>query len=232
MPSGGVIASSRVRGGAWSPLDLPSLWAWWDASDADTFTYSSGTLASEWRDKSGNDNHFTAGSGLEPSRSGTQNSLDTLVFDGTNDRMVASGLSITQPLSVAYACNLTGMDRSVIGSRTGGSLQTYGSATNSQKRMFAGVEQIVSSADPRGVNVWGFVFNGSSSKGWKNTTASGTLNPGTGSLAGGVVIGVRDPFTVPTFATAIFEIVITSDAMSDDNYSQLQSYLKAKWDTP
>ena len=40
---------------------------WLDATDAATFTFDSGTLVSQWADKSGEDNHAATGSNF-PSR--------------------------------------------------------------------------------------------------------------------------------------------------------------------
>lgn len=59
---------------------------WLDSSDASKFTYSSGTVVSSWTDKSANAYVFEPSSTTyAPSRSGTQNSKSTVVFDGTDD---------------------------------------------------------------------------------------------------------------------------------------------------
>lgn len=83
----GVFVQSGRFGGAWSPAALsPDLWL--DADDASTFTYHSGTLVSQWADKSGNGYHATqATSGNAPSRSGTLNGLTTVDFDGIDNWM-------------------------------------------------------------------------------------------------------------------------------------------------
>jgi hypothetical protein len=79
-----------------NPLNLPNLIGWWDASDAMTFTYSSGTVVSQWNDKSSNGYHFAqTNSSFQPSRSGTVNGLSTVVFDGSNDRMTAANFDMT-----------------------------------------------------------------------------------------------------------------------------------------
>jgi hypothetical protein len=71
------------------PTDLPvkgGLLLWLDASDDSTFSYSSGTSVSQWRDKSGLNNHSSQATvGSQPSRSTFQNSRKTITFDGTND---------------------------------------------------------------------------------------------------------------------------------------------------
>jgi hypothetical protein len=69
------------------PLGILSLAAWWDASDDDSFTYSSGTVVQDWRSRIGNYTLTQATSANRPERSGTVNGLPTVVFDGTNDSL-------------------------------------------------------------------------------------------------------------------------------------------------
>jgi len=66
----------------WTPEQLSSDVAWWDASDVNTITSSSG-LVSQLRDKSGNGLHLNQATGsLQPlTGSATINSLNALVFD-------------------------------------------------------------------------------------------------------------------------------------------------------
>ena len=72
----------------WMPVPqrINGLVGWWDASDAASFTFSSGSAVSQWQDKMGDDtrHHFAqATSGQQPQRTGTLNGLPTVVFDGT-----------------------------------------------------------------------------------------------------------------------------------------------------
>jgi len=54
---------------------------WLDASDASTFTYSSGTRVSQWNDKSGNARHMTqATTAYQPDRNATQNGLSAVTM--------------------------------------------------------------------------------------------------------------------------------------------------------
>lgn len=82
--------SSQTSGTRTSPINGYAVWL--DAADASTFTYSSGTVVSRWTDKSANAFAFEpASTTMAPSRSGTQNSKSTVVFDGTNDGLAAVG---------------------------------------------------------------------------------------------------------------------------------------------
>lgn len=63
-----------------------NIYAWFDASRAGDFTYSSGTSVSQWNDRSGNGRHLSqATAANQPSRSGTMNGRSTVIFDNTND---------------------------------------------------------------------------------------------------------------------------------------------------
>ena len=67
-----------------SPIPTTGLNLWLDADDASTFTYSSGSLVSQWSDKSGVGNHAVQATvGRQPSRNGLRNGRTTVMFDGS-----------------------------------------------------------------------------------------------------------------------------------------------------
>jgi hypothetical protein len=72
------------------PTDLPvknGLALWLDAADDTTFSYSSGTSVSQWRDKSGNNRHFfQATAGNQPSRSAVINSRKAIQFTAASSQ--------------------------------------------------------------------------------------------------------------------------------------------------
>jgi hypothetical protein len=71
---------------------IPGLVLYLDASDATTIDASS---VSEWKDKSGNNNHATQGTGGSQPSSGvsTLNNMNVIDFDGTADYLNANGVS-------------------------------------------------------------------------------------------------------------------------------------------
>ncbi|MBY0355517.1 MAG: hypothetical protein K2Q12_07280 [Rickettsiales bacterium] len=86
---------------AFSPLLIPNLHAWFDASDAATIT-ASGGLVSQWNDKSGNARHATAAGAARPAiQSAVINGLDSLYSDG------ASGVGMTFPHALTNTSNIT-----------------------------------------------------------------------------------------------------------------------------
>ena len=64
------------------PTDLPvknGLLLWLDAADDTTFSYSSGTVVSQWRDKSGLSNHVGQSTvGSQPNRNVVKNSRKSI----------------------------------------------------------------------------------------------------------------------------------------------------------
>lgn len=68
-----------------SPSDISDLSAWFDASDAGSFTYSSGSSVSQWDDLGPNGYHLTqATSANQPVRDQTLNGLDVVRFSGSH----------------------------------------------------------------------------------------------------------------------------------------------------
>jgi hypothetical protein len=73
-----------------SPVSGATLWL--DAADASTFTYSSGTVVSKWKDKSSNAYEFVNTTvANQPNRDTTQNGYSTVRFDGSNDHLYNDG---------------------------------------------------------------------------------------------------------------------------------------------
>jgi len=95
----GIIASGIS--GNLEPVNpvQTNLYAWFDASQAADFTYSSGTVVSQWNDRSGNARNWSQVTvANQPSRSGTMNGYSTVVFDA-NDMLAFSAL---QDLGTSY----------------------------------------------------------------------------------------------------------------------------------
>lgn len=85
---------AMLQGRLWTPgLLRPDLSFWQDAADLSTITIATGV--SEWRDKSGNNRHFTQATGTnQPSYSDTGFlGLPGITFDGVNDNLRLPGIS-------------------------------------------------------------------------------------------------------------------------------------------
>ena len=222
----GMYGSAHVAagGGFTDPSDLPSIAGWWDASDASTFTYSSGSLVSEWRDKSGNARHFAqADTSKQPSRSGTQNSLDTLIYDGTNDYLDTASFTLSQPFTLVYVCEI--LASNAILSGVGGNVQTY---LANDLLMFAGSSEVTVDTTFSGVRVYGFTFDGASSVYYEDGIGGTTTgSPGTSGLTTGLRTAERNLVNYPN--NEIMEIVAVDDSISPDDWDDLYAYLTTKW---
>jgi hypothetical protein len=109
VQDGLVMCLDPSQNKSYPTTDLPvkgGLLLWLDASDDTTFSYSSGTVVSQWRDKSGNNFHATqALSANQPSRSTTQNSRKTVNFDGTNDTVTIPNFVCNSEISIFVVSN-------------------------------------------------------------------------------------------------------------------------------
>lgn len=110
----------RPRASGFNPKSISGLLLWLDAADSSSYTVATGV--SEWRDKSGNARNFVQATGNnQPAISTTtQNGKALFEFDGTNDRLVASGnfLQIANCTLFAAFRRLSGTYGGVLSSST------------------------------------------------------------------------------------------------------------------
>lgn len=105
VTNGLVLALDPSDDNSFAAQNLPiknGLILWLDAADDDSFVYSSGTVVSQWRDKSGFNNHANQATvANQPNRNTAINSRKTITFDGTNDFFNGtSNLSLSNGCSV------------------------------------------------------------------------------------------------------------------------------------
>jgi len=78
------------------PLGYPSLQAFYDAGDTSSITDAGGGAVSQWNDLSPNARHLKQGTAGSRPLTGTtsQNGLNTISFDGTDDMLLADNFNI------------------------------------------------------------------------------------------------------------------------------------------
>jgi hypothetical protein len=249
MPSGAVKQLAARKAGGWSPLDLPGLVAWWDASDTSTIT-ASGSDVTAWADKSSNGLDLAAEDATKP-KTGlvTQNGLNVLsgFATGTNMRL-SSSASIqdgTQTWYVACkASDVTGRSPVSLGPRTTGgiSLAPYLNATGNRFRMFQGGTEI-SAANTTTlpfVILWHMKWTSGASAKFR-AVVNGTDVDGSGSVGSvtpgsteRVVVGALSRTSTGTefnWVGSIFEIIMSTDLHDDDTRDTVLDYLADKWGT-
>lgn len=100
-----------------SPLNLPGLVLWLDASDLNSMydattggsLVASGNGVARWQDKSGNGRHATQGTANNRPTLNTnkQNGLPALTFDGSNDSLATASFAMSQPLTIFVMHRIT-----------------------------------------------------------------------------------------------------------------------------
>jgi hypothetical protein len=82
---GNIVAGLTGRVVSLPPVSGYKLWL--DGKDSTVFSFSSGAVVSEWRDKSGNSYNFSQGTVANQPTRGTDGLVD---FDGSNDTLTAA----------------------------------------------------------------------------------------------------------------------------------------------
>lgn len=251
----GVMAKPSA---AFTPAAIAGLGLWLDASDASSFTYSSGAVVSQWNDKSGNARHATQGTvGLQPSRSGTQNSLATVVFNvhaltcGDVLDVATSSISV---FSVAKKTNNV-TSHVIIGKykagpnagswlhyfeRGGGNpyfstsykpTSTLGTASESANATTS--HRVLSSVIDRAAGSIAQYVDGSAAGTASFTSDSATNQNNAQAVWLGSLRDVTDTGFYGGYGLIgeIAEIVIYQSALSATDRQSVEAYLKAKWGT-
>lgn len=224
-----------------TPITIPACRFWLDAADISTIT-SSSNLVSSVRDKSGNKNDATQGSGSnQPSTNGaTISGKNVLAFDGSNDQLNIPTL-IPAPQTtgftiflVAFPTNPVVGTRGVLDGGAGVGQRVYIRVSSGQVTAALGAIGVATInvsantaapfvADVRYVPVTHattLVVNG---------TSSSVFNPQFTNSVGTMAIGVQSTASTPYFAGQIAECIIYNQALSDAERLQVRRYLANKW---
>ena len=252
------VAAHRLRrldqvdaAAGFAPTDITGCIGWYDASHAGSFTYHSGTLVSQWNDRSGSGNHLvSASSSVAPDRTGTQNGLSIVAF--TSDLLTDSGGGVSAQIAdaesdfsiaVVYIANSTAANFLMGGTPTSTS-RGFGifrqSSTNAEFRARNSVSNRV-----RRVTVpadgWRTLIGtvDASSPGTRIPTlrANGTdgateFAAATSGAAGALGVGARDSSGAATmFDGSLAELIVYDNIISGANVTDLETYLQDKWAT-
>jgi hypothetical protein len=229
--------------------------AWWDASDASSFTYSSGTVVQDWRSRVGNYTLTQATSANRPSRSGTVNGLSTVVFDGTNDNLSVANFDITpggQKFSIWSVFSATSGGNQVIAEHSAnyndnagafllfrttsnlasiGKRGTTGAGTESNYAIFETSGTIATTPKAIIATHDGTLATDESS-GRLNSSSSGARsingNTSNSNINSTLFVGARNNTNL-FLNGQICELGITTSVLSANEISLLESYLSSKW---
>lgn len=237
------VGSGTASAPAWSPLDLPSLALWLDASDAATrWQDASATTPADADaepvrridDKSGSANHLVAPADAQRPlvKAAIRNGLDCLDFDGSND-LITRAFTLAQPATVFLA----GFLRAVGGSGANDGVADGGgfasaallSYTATSTQMYGGASLTSNAA--AALSSWQVLtvkWNGASSllriDGVQLMSGNaGTRSPGGFTLGGLPSGGGR--YTQLRFG----ELAVCAADVTGDDLDAAEAYFLAKW---
>ena len=222
------------------PTDLPlkdQLNLWLDAADDTTFSYSSGTTVSQWRDKSGQNNHAIVMGG-SPLRSVAINSRKAVSFTSTTSFKCVTGAFISTATHIVV-CRATTSSATY--------QRVYHGSANSDHYVFIGA---------LANNIATFWGNGSS---WNDVNANSpsitilntlriisAVNTGAGATpyydGTAMTVKATNPaaytgYELNTYATGnlqpligeVCEIIVFNKQLSATELKQVHTYLGQKW---
>lgn len=252
-------AMLMIGAGAFSPPNISGLVLWLDASDASTFSFSSGSSVSQWRDKSTSAaNHGQGTASVQPNRNGTLNGKSTVVFDGTDDNLINATVPLLRnvPGWTAFVLSMT-----TDVTQYGISFQVYsdaidtwslrlamnvagsasGKATVCGRRVDGGTGTCFNSTNSVSNSVWytnTFVSDLTNTdaffylNGALENSDTAWLSSGNTSNANGLsTLGQRggDGGNGNHWKGPIAEVILYNTALSTGDRERVEAYLRAKW---
>lgn len=250
MPRGiSIVDTARIQGRLWTPDQLqPALWL--DAADASTITVATGV--SEWRDKSGNNRHFTQSTPANQpayNRNGI-NGLGSVSYDGSNDALLRTPESwaYTYPITLFIVFRATSFTQSYNGlfgfyTDAGGGTAGWGDfiKSNGRSAIYTTGTAGQPNYDGTGIATYNtnqtYIFTGihqnNSLVGLQNGNTDGS-NSGTYTLRTNLGTLLMSIGADPTFSRwtpwLIGEVIIINNAaLSTTNRLKIEGYLAWKW---
>lgn len=247
----GVYAAAG--GGSWTPASLSGLIVWLDANDAATITHTGGNVTA-WNDKSGTGNHFTGNNNPVYSTTSFPGSKPGITFTaGSSTSLTGSTVSMgsTTSYSVFMVLDVTGSSAnsgiicaapSAGGNDfngTGGWAFTTPAGGGANGCRLTRVSfDVNNGSTPTGnaAHTYGFIIDSNVSGvvyGDFTNIASGTPTSITQPNVNIGIGGRMAPNITSNYISGIVsEVIITTNAMSGTDRSNLQSYFTTKWGTP
>ena len=240
VTNGLVLALDASDDNSFGVTDLPiknGLLLWLDAADDDSFIYSSGTVVSQWRDKSGLNNHTNQSNvAYQPQRNTFTNSRKTTVFNSsyltTQTNILKAYTSYTKIAVVKQTSNAVG---NIIGKSTGADTTFWYNGSNNI-RLYHNASTILTSSVATTLNTWS-ILSGLFDSNLLNANIYVNGSSG-GSATSPTVTQITTDSDVEIggfngaanyFAGEISEILIYNRALSLTELKQVHTYLGQKW---
>lgn len=220
LPSTHLLKNSLAATLSFNPRQIEGCALWLDAADPTSFTFSSGSNISQWRDKSGNGYNATTISGTPTYSS------NSVLF--SNSRM-DTGLSSSVNTETAFmVLNTPGTgDGSVLGAPAAG----YRSFQISSNVMYIVKRDIVvnlTSTSNLPANTTTLLSYNTSSALWMNGSANGT-GTATAFNTGGTTTRIGNDSRAFAYNGRIMEIIVYQQTLSTYQRQQIEGYIAWKW---
>ena len=233
---------------AFSPLSLPGLALWLDASDLGTLWQDSARTTAvaadadpvgAWDDKSGNARHVTQGTASKRPlyKTAIQNGRSVIRYDGVDDFLfTASEFNLTQPTTayiVFYADPLE-TDGVMLDGYTSGRFSARVHPGVPRASLYCGdvVYTSIPSVAPGAFGASAWIGNGVSSVIRWNGVQVGSGDTSTSTLQTGAVVGCHADVVSAFFLGDIAEILVYAAGHGAGELARVEDYLRAKWGTP
>jgi hypothetical protein len=232
-----ALRLGAVTSSAFSPTDIANLQLWFDADDASSFTFSSGSVVSQWNDKSGGGRHVSQGTvANQPGRTGTQNGRATVVFDG-NDYLDRTGIGVlfAAPLTVFVVFNPTASGNNrLMGSAENGFAIDHDTGFGWGTARVGVVGQYLGAILTSGTfrQICADVTSTSSTTGYLDGALEGTDTYSAYTYSGAdLTVGAARPGGAgpAVNGTAIAELIVYSRSLNSTERGNVFSYLRDKW---
>lgn len=232
-----------------SPASLSNVLAWWDAADAASFTYSSGSVVSAWASRVGAYVLTNAVAGNRPSRSATVNGLGAVSF-ATSKSLSVGSFDMTAggqkfSLWAVFAAAVSGdgivMEHSVNFNGTPGGWILYRQATGTFVQLSKSGSGIYSTASSSPVIVTTtpkMVIGTHDGKGASvdetnlrvngNATSAPPAGTNSDNLSAALYVGGRGGSSLYLHGT-ICELGVTTGVLTAPEVASLEAYLSMKW---
>lgn len=232
---------------SWTPESLPSLVAWWDADDAGSFTFGSGSEVASWASQVGSYSLVQTTSSKRPSRSATVGGRSAVAFGSDDALSVASfdmGAGEKASLWVVAAMPVGGdrvlVEHSPNTNSYAGAFLAYRNGTTNNADCY---RRAGSTATWRSTDTWSttpkaaiFTIDGTLTtdevSGWLNGSSAGS-RPSNNNTSGSnridtLYVGARGGTSLYLNGT-IAEIGISTAVFAPSEIMALNAYLAAKW---
>lgn len=242
IPTVHPFRSNPVFTRPFRPIDISSCSLWLDAADYSTFTFSSGSNISQWRDKSINgsigDTQVTTGVSPTLTQS-AQNNLPAVSFTGGARISYGNILTLNNnKIYIFSVANITGSGGTVISKgRLNSTIGSFG--------LFRDTDKLYMGVTPSGSTSYAIISDISTntrllSGSWDRSTlrlfrdgtnvaSTSVVNSTTLTGTGEVWVGGLIGFPADYLNGRIMEVVVYIGDMTTIQQQQLEGYLTAKW---